>query len=73
MRVAMKNHALPVYKKNRIASLLCIFESTINMSQGSFQDTPSSTNRVIAFYIIFQAIFCLLMPCLHYLKYVQYV
>ena len=29
MPVAVKNHALPVYKKNRIASLLCIFESTI--------------------------------------------
>ena len=29
MRVAVKNHALPVYKKNRIAPLLCIFESTI--------------------------------------------
>ena len=29
MRVAVKNHALPVYKKNRIASLLCILESTI--------------------------------------------
>ena len=29
MRVAVENHALPVYKKNRIASLLCIFESTI--------------------------------------------
>ena len=30
MRVAVKNHALPVYKKNRLASLLCIFESTIH-------------------------------------------
>ena len=29
MRVAVKNHALPVYKKNRIDPLLCIFESTI--------------------------------------------
>ena len=29
MRVAVKNHVLPVYKKNRIASLLCILESTI--------------------------------------------
>ena len=29
MRVAVKSHALPVYKKNRIVSLLCIFESTI--------------------------------------------
>ena len=29
MRVVVKNHALPVYKKNRLASLLCIFESTI--------------------------------------------
>ena len=25
----MKSHALPVYKKNRIASLLCIFETII--------------------------------------------
>ena len=32
MRVAVKNHALPVYKKNRIASLLCIFESTIQQN-----------------------------------------
>ena len=30
MRVAVKSHALPVCKKNRIASLLCIFESTID-------------------------------------------
>ena len=29
MRLAVKSHALPVYKKHRIASLLCIFESTI--------------------------------------------
>ena len=29
MRVAVKSHALPIYKKNRIASLLCIFETTI--------------------------------------------
>ena len=29
MRVAVKNHALPVFKKNRIALLLCIFETII--------------------------------------------
>ena len=29
MRVAVKSHALPVYKKNRIASLLFIFETII--------------------------------------------
>ena len=29
MREAVNNHALPIYTKNRIASLLCIFESTI--------------------------------------------
>ena len=29
MCVAVNSHALPVYKKNRIASLLCIFETTI--------------------------------------------
>ena len=26
---AVKSHALPIYKKNRIASLLCIFETII--------------------------------------------
>ena len=29
MRLAVKSHALPVYKKNRITSLLSIFEPTI--------------------------------------------
>ena len=29
MRVTVKNHALPVYMKNRVASLLCIFETII--------------------------------------------
>ena len=29
MRVAVKNHALPVFKKNRLALLLCIFETII--------------------------------------------
>ena len=29
IRVAVNSHALPIYKKNRIASLLCIFETTI--------------------------------------------
>ena len=29
MRVAVNSHALPIYKKNRIASLLCIFETII--------------------------------------------
>ena len=33
MRVAMKSHALPVYKKNRIAPLLCIFETIIYIVQ----------------------------------------
>ena len=31
MRVAVNSHALPIYKKNRIASLLCIVETTIVM------------------------------------------
>ena len=29
MRVAVNSRALPVYKKNSIASLLCIFETTV--------------------------------------------
>ena len=29
IRVAVNTHALPIYKKNRIALLLCIFEATI--------------------------------------------
>ena len=37
MREAVNNHALPIYTKNRIASLLCIFESTIGKDQESIQ------------------------------------
>ena len=32
MRVAVNSHALPVHKKNDIASLLCIFETTIKIT-----------------------------------------
>ena len=32
MRVAVNSHALPVHEKNGIASLLCIFESTIELT-----------------------------------------
>ena len=38
MRVAVNSHALPIYKKNRIASLLCIFETTIR--QFDIRETP---------------------------------
>ena len=31
MRVAVNNHALAIYKKNRIAKLLYIFETTIDI------------------------------------------
>ena len=31
MRVAVNSHALPIYKKNIIATLLCIFETTIDL------------------------------------------
>ena len=30
MRVPVKSHTLPIYKENRIASLLCIFETTVH-------------------------------------------
>ena len=30
LHVAVNSHTLPVYKKNRIASLLCIFETIIS-------------------------------------------
>ena len=33
MHVAVKGHALPVFKKIRIASLLCIFETTILLEE----------------------------------------
>ena len=31
MRVAVNSHALPAHTKNRIASLICIFETTIGI------------------------------------------
>ena len=46
MRVAVNNHALHIYKKNRIASLLCIFETTtaeVNVLLNNYkQNTPLS-------------------------------
>ena len=36
MRAAVNSHALPIYKKNRIASLLCIFETIIQVSTKDF-------------------------------------
>ena len=35
-------------------------ENMLNMSQGGFQNVPSSIYRVIGFYIIFQAFFLLI-------------
>ena len=40
-------------------------ENMLNKSFGSFQDAPSYIYRVITFYFIFQAFFCILMTCLH--------
>ena len=44
MRVAVKNHALPVFMKNRIALLLCILETIItNLSVRQFQPDINNT------------------------------
>ena len=53
-RVAVKSHALPFYKKNRISSLLCIFETIIvySLNSGIFSISVRRTNmwsEVIAF------------------------
>ena len=54
MRVAMNSHALPVYKNNRFASLLCIFEtiiwedtlSTLDMGHHTWTErSPQQTYR----------------------------
>ena len=42
MRVAVNSHALPIYKKNRIASLLCIFETTIIALKASGRDCTNN-------------------------------
>ena len=41
MRVAVNSYALPVYMKHRISSLLCIFETTV---QVNLRQTPFSWN-----------------------------
>ena len=47
MRVAVKSHALPIYKKNRIASLLCIFETTIHVPL-PYIKVPQKMSRLTA-------------------------
>ena len=47
MCVAVKSHALPVYKKNRIASLLCIFETTVLFCQPRVEVTSCFVYKVM--------------------------
>ena len=49
MRVAENTNALPVYKKNRIASLLCILETTIPLFVG----------------LLCLSLFCYALLCIH--------
>ena len=44
---AYARHALPIYKKNRIASLLCIFETTI--ADEIAEPRPDTNIKVAAF------------------------
>ena len=46
MHVAVNSHALPIYKKNRIASLLCIFETTIVYSTYLWRLLITFANRL---------------------------
>ena len=45
MRVTVKSHALPVYKKNRIVSLLCIFESIVVIHSFDTKKTQNGVNK----------------------------
>ena len=47
LREAVKSHALLVYKKNRIASLLCIFETII--ADEIAEPRPDMNIKVTAF------------------------
>ena len=46
MYETVKNHALPVCKKNRIASLLCIFESIIKPDFPCLADEIANHARI---------------------------
>ena len=62
MRVAVNNHALPVHKKIRVTSLLCIFETItptkypyINCTT-YFKETKSATMKIFDFfYFLFKS------------------
>ena len=66
MRVAVNSHALPIYKKNRIASLLCIFETTIadwaennnttSDAQFGFRSGRSTTDAVFVLHAVVQKV-----------------
>ena len=54
MRVAVNSHALPIYKKKRIASLLCIFETIIPVYQ--FKQFHVNTCILVRFKNIFDGL-----------------
>ena len=67
MRVAVNSHALPVYTKNRIASLLCIFETIIlhvRMAVNSHALPVNKKNRITSLLCIFETIIALKL-CKH--------
>ena len=49
VRVAVNSHALPVHKKNRITSLLCIFETIIQVCF-----TSKSFSRYYSAYLVIE-------------------
>ena len=50
MRVAVNSHALPVYKKNRFASLPCIFETIIALVSRITVVTKENGLFILLFY-----------------------
>ena len=52
VRVAVNSHALPVHKKNRITSLLCIFETIILFTTMHFQSKQKITGGNYAWILI---------------------
>ena len=67
MRVAVNNHALPVYKKNRITSLLCIFESTISRNAKWCLHASGMSECCKLMTLTFDLIFSLINACVeHY-------
>ena len=66
MRVAVNSHALPVHKKNRITSLVFIFETIIHqLHEHTVVPTKSDSDIIFCLQFLSETLTCIVVSKMH--------